>query len=45
LVARKRRFVNLVLPLCGISDREKYNALRHGCQEIFAALRQKFLNY
>jgi hypothetical protein len=44
-VAPERRFVNFVLPLCGISDTGKYNALRHGCQGFFAALRQKLLSY
>jgi phosphopantothenate synthetase len=31
------------VPHCGISVNGEYNALRHECQEIFAALRQKFL--
>jgi hypothetical protein len=32
------------MPRCGMSDNGKYNALRHDCQEIFAAKRQEFLN-
>jgi hypothetical protein len=31
------------MPRCGMSDTGKYNALRHDCQEFFAALRQEIL--